>query len=78
MLESRIITDDHPYYSHDPLHAYPRNCHVDDKNKLKLQEFAPEREHEIINPLYAKFAHACTTRNNEINFGWSEILEPRD
>ena len=48
VLESRIITDDHPNYPHDALHAYPSNCHVDDKNKLKLQELAPEREHEVI------------------------------
>ena len=47
VLESRTITDDHPNYPHDALHAYPCN-HVDERNKLKLQELAPEREHEII------------------------------
>ena len=31
-----------------PCHAYPCNCHVDQQNKLKLQELAPEREHEVV------------------------------
>ena len=48
VLESRTITDDHPNYPHDALHAYPRNHHVDEQNKLKLQEIAPEEQHEII------------------------------
>ena len=48
VLESRTITDDHPDYSRDVLHAYPRNCHVDKQNKLKLQELAPEEEHVVI------------------------------
>ena len=48
VLKSRTIKYDHPNYPHDALHAYPRNYHVDERNKLKLQELAPEREHEII------------------------------
>jgi ATP-dependent DNA helicase PIF1 len=48
VLESRIITNDHPNYPHDALHAYPRNSHVDEQNKLKLQQLAPEREHDVI------------------------------
>ena len=48
VLESRVITDDHPDYPHDVLHAYPRNQHVDEKNKLKLRELAPEQQHEVI------------------------------
>ena len=47
-LESRTVTDDHPNYPHDTLHAYPRSRHVDQQSKLKLHELAPEREHEII------------------------------
>ena len=31
ILESRIITDDHPGYPHDALHVYARNAHVDDQ-----------------------------------------------
>ena len=48
VLESRVITDDHPNYPHDALHAYPRNHHVDEQNKLKLQKLAPEEQHEVI------------------------------
>ena len=48
ILESRTITDDHPNYPHDALHAYPRNQDVDEQNKLKLQELAPGSEHEVI------------------------------
>ena len=48
VLESRVITDDHPDYPHDVLHTYPRNQNVDEKNKLKLQEIAPEEQHEVI------------------------------
>ena len=33
VLESRVITDDHPGYPHDALHVYARNAHVDDQNK---------------------------------------------
>ena len=42
-----MITDDHPDYPHDVLHAYPRNQNVDEKNKLKLQEIAPEEQQVI-------------------------------
>ena len=38
VLQSRNITDNHPNYPHDALHAYARNHHVDKQNKLKLQE----------------------------------------
>ena len=48
VLESRTINDNHPNYPHDVLYAYPRNQHVDKKNKLKLQELAPEDEHVVI------------------------------
>ena len=48
VLESRTITDDCPNYPHDVLHAYPRNHHVDEQNKLKLRELVPEEEHEVI------------------------------
>jgi hypothetical protein len=48
MLESRKIKNDHPNNPHDALHAYPRNSHVDEQNKMKLKELTPEREHEII------------------------------
>ena len=48
VLESRVITDDHPNYPHDALHAYPRNHHVDKQNKLKLRKLAPEDQHEVI------------------------------
>ena len=48
VLELRIIIYDHPNYPHDALHAYPRNRHVDEQNKLKLQELTPEREHEVL------------------------------
>ena len=48
VLESRTITDDHPDYPHDVLHAYPRNQHVDEQNKLKLRQLAPENEHVVI------------------------------
>ena len=47
VLESRIITDNHPGYPHDALHVYARNAHVDDQNKLKLKELAPE-QHVVI------------------------------
>ena len=47
ILESRVITDDHPDYPHDALHVYARNAHVDDQNKLKLKELAPE-QHVVI------------------------------
>ena len=30
------------------IHAYLRNRHVDEQNKLKLQQLASEREHEVI------------------------------
>jgi hypothetical protein len=43
VLESRTITNDHQNYLHDALHAYPRNSHLDEQNKLKLKERAPER-----------------------------------
>ena len=36
VLESRVITDDHPGYPQSALHVYPRNCHVDEQNKVKL------------------------------------------
>ena len=48
VLESRIITDNHPGYPHDALHVYARNAHVHDQNKLKLREFAPEQQHIVI------------------------------
>ena len=48
ILESRTISNDDQSYPHDALHAYPRNHHVDEQNKLKLQQLAPETEHEII------------------------------
>ena len=49
ILESRTITDDHPDYPHDALHAYPWNQHIiDEKNRLKLLELAPEDEHIVI------------------------------
>ena len=48
LLESRAITDDHPNYPHDVLHAYPRNQQLDKQNKKKLQQLAPEEQHEII------------------------------
>ena len=47
VLESRVITDDHPGYPHDALHVYARNAHVDDQTKLKLRELAPE-QHVVI------------------------------
>jgi hypothetical protein len=43
VLESKVVTDDHPDYTHDALHVYACNAHVDE---LKLQKFAPE--HVII------------------------------
>ena len=48
MLESRTIKDNHPGYPNDALHVYPCNNHVDDQNKLKLHELAPEEQHVII------------------------------
>ena len=48
ILESRIITDDHPDYPHDALHVYARNAHVDDQKKLKLKELVPEQQHVVI------------------------------
>ena len=48
VLESRVITDDHPSYRHDAFHVYARNAHVDDQNKLKLRELAPEQQHVVI------------------------------
>ena len=47
VLESRTIKDNYPDYPNDAFHVYPRNRHVDDQNKLKLHELAPE-EHVII------------------------------
>ena len=48
VLESRIITDDHPGYPHDALHVYARNAHVDDQNKLNLRQLAQEQQHVFI------------------------------
>ena len=48
VLESRIITDDHPGYPHVVLHVCACNAHVDDQNKLKLRELAPEQQHVVI------------------------------
>ena len=42
------VKDDHPDYRHNALHVYPWNPHVDDQNKLKLQELAPEDQHVVI------------------------------
>ena len=35
------------YWNQDALHVYARNTHVDDQNKLKLKELAPE-QHVVI------------------------------
>ena len=45
VLESRVITVDHPGYPHSALHVYPRNCHVDEQNKVKLKDLA---QHVVI------------------------------
>ena len=54
VLESRTIKDDHPDY---PLHVYPRNLHVDDQNKLKLQELAPKEQHVVTKAIDTKDKH---------------------
>ena len=48
VLESRTIKDNYPDYPNNALHVYPRNRHVDDQNKLKLHELAPEEQHVVI------------------------------
>ena len=48
VLKSRTITDNQPNYPHNALHVYPRNLHVDEQNKIKLQDLAPEEQHVVI------------------------------
>ena len=56
VLES-TIKDDHPDYLHDALHVYPRNPHVDDQNKMKLQELASEEQLVVIKAINTEDKH---------------------
>ena len=60
----------------EKCYPYLKNFYVD----LVLAEIYPEDPCDCLsfNPLYVKLARAFITRNNEINFGQNEILEPHD
>ena len=54
------------------------SCETEALYKRRYEEGYDIFNPDYVNPLYAKFAHARSTRNNEIICGWSEILETRD